>query len=956
MNPLHYSEKQLDAIKSNDKHLRIIACAGSGKTSTIVGKIDYLLNPQNGYRLAPKNIIAFTYTEKAAGELKNKVLNQVSLKGMADMYIGTIHGWCLKALQENEYKYQNFSVLDEIKLKLFIDKYFEVIGMKDVTKLSDPNVYLKRFINTSIFVRIMDIIRESNFIKEVPLPSNLKNAKQKYEETLLQKKHFDFSMIMDKALESLNQESNLTKSIKENIKFLFVDEYQDINPIQEKLINKIWEISDCKIIVVGDDDQNIYQWRGSNNRYIIDFNKKFSDSNNMEDIRLDINYRSSEGITKLAESIISHNQIRIKNKKMSSAKKQIFIKSQDLVYTEYATIEEENEAIAEYINNILGVKFSDEDEENRGISYSDICILLRTWNKAQTISESLDRYNIPFITAGVNQLFDTIEVQAATGIFQFLRGDISKDDLSILWMAIPNANISKDKLNLAIEGDTSQRINGLNGMLPENEKVAGNWEYSLQDIFWNFLENAEIYEDSFIDNSSEKKEQETAQRAEIVFYNFGKFSQVINDFEEINFNSNNPSFHLFNFLSFIRYAAIDYYPEGWLNNTYKTPNAVQIMTIHQAKGLEFPVVIIPGLNRNYLPAKKKGGLNEWHFLDRSLIEEQNRYEGDKIDYEDERRLLYVAITRSQKYLFLSRSPDLNNRLYTKESLFVQELLQPNVLVDGRNLSFPNSDKIEPKAKEKVKNIILDFTTLKDYFECPYRFKLVSMYGFCFPLNQRMGVGRSFHNCLMELHKRLKKNETLTQQELEGLINRQTFFPYLTKSVKLSEPLYKKVSTNVVRYYEENRQDLTNIEFVEQDIQYKLGDNILVLGRVDLIKKRKDFGKYETTIVEFKSSEDRLSGKITDEQLKMYALGHRELTGEVADYIMTYIIGEAKRKVPYALRPEDLNQIEARIKEAAEKIRNENFRKISSEKKHKCESCYPNRLCLNRRLYNVKSNI
>ena len=956
MNPLsYYSAKQQDAIKSNDKHLRIIACAGSGKTSTLVGKIDYLLDPINNYDLKPNNIIAFTYTEKAAGELKNKVLNKVSLKGMADMYIGTIHGWCLKALQENEYKYQNFTVLDEIKLKLFIDKYYEIIGMKDVTKILNPNVYLKRFINTSIFVRIMDIIRESNFTKGVALPSNLKKAKQKYEETLLEKKHFDFSMIMDKALESLNQESNLTKSIKENIKFLFVDEYQDINPIQEKLINKIWEISGCKIIVVGDDDQNIYQWRGSDNRYIIDFNKKFPNSNDMKDSRLDINYRSSEGITRLAESIISHNQVRIKDKKMMSAKKQTFLKNQDMVYTEYSTIEEENESIAEYINNILGMKFSDEDEENRGISYSDICILLRTWNKAQTISEILDQHNIPFITAGVNQLFDTIEVQAATGIFQYLRGDISKDDLLSLWLSIPNANISIDKLNLAIEGDNSQKIGGLNGLLPDDEKVAKDWEYSLQDIFWNFLETAEIYEDSFIDSSSFQKEQETSQRAEIVFYNLGKFSQVINDFEEINFNSNSPSFHLFNFLSFIRYAAIDYYPEGWLNNTYKTPNAVQIMTIHQAKGLEFPVVIIPGLNRNYLPAKKKGGLSEWHFLDRSLIEEQNRYEGDKINFEDERRLLYVAITRSQKYLFLSRAPDLNNRLYTKESLFIQELLKPEVLVDGRNLSFPDNEKTKPKAKEKVKNIILDFTTLKDYFECPYRFKLVSMYGFCFPLNQRMGVGRSFHNCLMELHKRLKGNETLTQQELEELINRQTYFPYLTKSVKLAEPLEKKVSTNVIRYYEENQQDLTNIEFVEQDIQYKLGENILVLGRVDLIKKRKDFDKYETTIVEFKSSEDKLSGNITDEQLKMYALGHRELTGEVADYIMTYIIGEARKKVPYALKPEDLNEIEAKIEEAAEKIRNENFRKISSEKKNKCESCYQNRLCLNRRLYNVKSN-
>ena len=123
-----FSENQQEAITTNDKHLRIIACAGSGKTTTVAGKVAYLLDPTKGFGIRPENIIAFTYTEKAAGELKNKILNNVGqYRGMANMYIGTIHGWCLKSLQENEYKYQSFSVLDEIKLKLFVDKHYDII-------------------------------------------------------------------------------------------------------------------------------------------------------------------------------------------------------------------------------------------------------------------------------------------------------------------------------------------------------------------------------------------------------------------------------------------------------------------------------------------------------------------------------------------------------------------------------------------------------------------------------------------------------------------------------------------------------------------------------------------------------------------------------------------------------------------------------------------------------------
>lgn len=943
-----FSESQQEAITTNDKHLRIIACAGSGKTTTVAGKVAYLLDPLNQFDIKPENIIAFTYTEKAAGELKNKILNNVGqYRGMANMYIGTIHGWCLKSLQDNEYKYQSFSVLDDIKLKLFVDKHYDIIGMKEVTKLSNPSASLRRFIDTSLFVRVMDIVRESEIRSGAEFPANILSAKKKYQDTLESKKYFDFSMIMKKALESLKDGTNLTESIKSNLKYLIVDEYQDVNPLQEKLINRLQEISGCRLIVVGDDDQNIYQWRGSNNKYIIDFENKFN-KEEVKTIPLSVNYRSSEGITRLSETLISNNQKRIQEKRMESHNSQIFNRGTDILYNRYQDIEEENEAIANYIDDIIGVKFKENDDEERGIAFSDIAILLRTWNKASSIVEALERHSIPYITAGVNQLFEMEEVKAALGIFNYLYGDIDETELKQKWLAIPNIKVSSDKVDFA--------ISKLSEKNPEIEKVKDNWEYSLQDIFWNFLNDAEVYEENFIDDTSEEVEFRTKERAEIVFFNLGKFSQVINDFETINFNSTSPSFHLFSFLSFITYVAKDYYPEGWLNNPYKTPNAVQIMTIHQSKGLEFPSVIVPGLNHNYLPSKKRGGLSEWHFLDRTLIEEQSRYEGDE-DKEDERRLLYVALTRSQKYLLLTQAPDLNNKLYKKESQFISELTNAKVnsfpvMVSDLRHKFPNIDKIDQKPKEKVKNISLDFTSLKDIFECSYRFKLISVFGFCYPLNQRMGVGKSFHNCLMEIHKEAKKGVKLTEDELKALIDRQTHFPYLTKSTKLSQPLYDKVKNNVEDYYKENVDEFKNIEFVEQEIQYKIDRNILVVGRIDLIKKIGDAGYYETTIVEFKSDEENADAPITKDQLKLYALGHRELTGETANYIMTYVIGKNQPKTPEKLYDDDLEQIQQKIKDAVGLIRDEKF--VRTDQGKVCsENCYQIRLCSNRIRYNIK---
>lgn len=936
-----YSPNQKIAIKINDKNLRIIACAGSGKTSTVAGKVAHLLNSANGLNLQPKNIIAFTFTERAAAELKYRILEEVGVPktGMADMYIGTIHGWSLRALQENEFEYQKFSVLDEIKQKLFIDKYYDTIGMKDITKLSNTNVPFRRFLDTYLFCRTLDIIRESDLTTS--LPKNIETAKIKYEQTFKKRKFFDFTMIIDEAINCLKKGSNLAKNIKENLKYLIVDEYQDINPLQQKLILELQEKSNCKLIVVGDDDQNIYQWRGSNNDYIINFHKKYSVAN-FKSVEISTNYRSSKGITKLAKTLISNNQKRL-DKEMNSFNNQDYNKDTDIIFNEYDNIQEENEAMTQYIKNVIGISFKDKkkDNEYRGIAYSDIVVLLRTWNKAETIVEEFSKHDIPYITAGVNQLFETPEVKAAMGIFLYLYEELDIKELKELWLNLPNHNIlTKKNIDLA--------ISKLNNWFPEIEKIEKNWAYSLQNILWEFIETANIFEESFIDATIPN----TKETAEIIFFNLGKFSQVIQDFEEINYNSTSPSFHLFSFISFVTYAASDYYPEGWLNNSFKTPNAIQIMTIHQAKGLEFPVVIIPGLNKNYLPGKKRGGLSVWHFIEKSLIKDQQRYEGED-NYEDERRLLYVAITRSQKFLLLSRAPDLNNRLYKKPSVFIDELNKSGVIFSNKNETFSFYNKIPSQSKNNIKTINLNFTVLKDFFDCPYRFKLISMYGFNFPLNQRMGLGNSFHNCLMEIHKRARDGEDLRESDLDNIIERQKFFPYMGDSDKLKTSFDEMIKDRIFEYYQDNKKSFSEIEFVEQEIQLKLEDEILVSGRIDLIKKKKKDGTYETTIIEFKSKEESQKTKTTDNQLKLYALGHKELTGEQAKYLMTYVIGENREKIKTILKTSDLEEIQKKINSTASDIRKQQFRKLDS--KNKCAECFQNSLCQSIIKYKVKTN-
>lgn len=930
---IDFTPEQKKAIETNDKHLRIIACAGSGKTSTVAGKVAYLLNPKHGLNVLPKNIIAFTYTEKAAAELKNRILKFIKeipelqdMKGLADMYVGTIHGWCLKALQENEYDYRKFSVLDDIKLRLFVDKNYEVIGMKDITKIGNSDVSMKIFTDTGKFIQLMNIVRESEI--NGTLPDNIKTALAKYESTLKSNCYFDFTMIMDEAVKRFDEKKELYKKIREDLKYLIVDEYQDINPIQDRLIRKLYESSNAKITVVGDDDQNIYNWRGSNSRFIKEFLDTYKPSTQA---KLEENYRSSKGITTLAETVIERND-RIP-KKMISANKQDFAKKEDVLYNSFDNIPDENEYIATTIESLLGTYFKDENVE-RGLDYSDFAILLRAWSKAKQIVEILEEHGIPYITAGVNQLFETYEVTAAISIFHFLDKSISEEELKQQWLNIPRSKINEKKLEYAIE-NLKEKYPELN----VSSKGVLNYDYNLQEIYWNFIEDAEIIEEVFSNEI----------QAEIRMFNLGKLSQVIYDFEFINYASSKPSFHLFNFLNFIRYAAVDYYPEGWLNNPYKTPRAVQIMTVHQAKGLEFPAVFIPGLNKNYLPAKKPGGLNEWHFLPKTLIRHQERYEGT---VEDERRLFYVALTRPQKYLFISRAPDLNNQLYRKPSEFVQEILEADDIIVSTVPDYKKKKKLQPQPKERAVNISLNFSILKDYFECPYRFKLVSMYGFLFPLNRRMGFGKSMHDSLMELHKRIKLGEEINDDEAEKIADRQSHFPYMGTSTELAK-MVELVRDNVVEYYIKNKDSLKTVEFVEQEILLNLDDGILVNGRIDLIKKKLYEDKYETTIIEFKSDDDPQQAKVTTEQLKLYALGHKELTGQKADYIQIYNIKTNMKEAPYVLEEKHLEEMQKKIHETADEIRNQHFDRI--DKKEICgnKNCFQYQLCSSGIKFNKK---
>lgn len=902
---------QIEAINTIDQNLQIVACAGSGKTQVVSERIINIL--ENGYA-SPSEIVAFTYTEKAAAELKHRVLSLArerlgSVEGMAEMYIGTIHSWCMHYLQEYSFGYQKYSVLNDVRLKLFIDQRNRKVGMNDLkVVVQGEEKSLVRYRDTGIFLSVLSIARECELNSGHALPNEVKETIKKYEQELDKHAYFDFTMILTRFLADLRENEATKNRISSSLKYLIVDEYQDVNYIQESIIKELSSLG-VKLCVVGDDDQTIYQWRGSSLENILNFSHKYYD---VKKVTLDDNFRSSQGIIEVAHSVVSEispNKRLVKAMKASGHQK---YELSDIQYEIFNSYEAEEKFIIEQIKNLRGKSFKDRSSSDaRGLDFSDMAILLRKWKSATQLSEALRAAEIPYVVTGVSQLFEQQEVDACVNIFRFIAKQIDRSSLIQSWINVAPL-IKNDRL--------AEAVDYLEKIIPDNSE----WHeyFILQKVFKEFREFAMLTE-----STVGKSTLNGMPLSEVVFYNMGMFSQVIEDFEVIHFKDRQKD-KLENFLNFLKYSAKDYYPEGWLNKSLVTPNAITITSIHQSKGLEWPVVFIPRMNKNYFPAKPTGGLNAWHILQSDSIK---NYDGIRGTKEDELRLFYVALTRSKKFLFVTRAPGASNQ-DKKPSEFLDYIRSTPYIFRAPGYDFSDRQTSPLRDVREISNILLNFSLLEAFYNCPYSFKYYTLYGFKEPLNPRMGYGKSIHDALMEIHRRAMEGAPPDRKELIDLVDRHVHFPYAIQEVK--DDMKDKAISAVTKYYDNYLKEFERIHYAEKDIEIDLGDGVIVNGRMDLIKKRELNGEDKTYIVDFKSQykEDRHAVGI--KQLLLYALGYKELTGETADFLQIYDFATSKEH-NNKLNNRDLDEAEAEILSAADKIRGNDFNERCGKKGCPC---------------------
>lgn len=624
------NKQQREAAMYTEGPLLILAGAGSGKTSTMTHRITYMIKEKG---VDPYNMLAVTFTNKAAGEMRDRVEALVG-EGI-NMWILTFHSACLRILRANAEVIgygRDFAVYDPTDQKTLI---------KNICK--EFNIDNKRY-TPAYFLGIISKCKEQRISPEDYLKVNGDDLKgrmagqvyQAYQKTLKKNNAMDFDDLLLNTVYLFEKDEAVLLRYQRRFRYIMVDEYQDTNQIQYAFIKMLAEAHN-NICVVGDDDQCIYQWRGADIRNILEFEKDFKDA---KVIKLEQNYRSTANILEAAHSVISHNKGR-KEKKLWTAQEA----GNKLIYRRAEDEKEEAYFVAGEINRMKGT----------GRKYSDFAILYRTNAQSRNFEEALSRRGIPYRVLGGLRYYDRKEIKDMMCYLRLVQN--KADDLALTRV------INEPKRGIG--GKTLEKMTALATVRNESlfdtmmdREVTGSFSAKASTNIEAFTELigaysaekdnlriSDIYDGLLVKSGYLKAlEEQNTLESESRIENLMEFKSVIYDYEEEDHNIS-----LSEFMERIALLAE-------VDNHDADENAVVLMTMHSAKGLEFPFVFMPGMEDGLFPG--------WRAFDRE--------EG----LEEERRLCYVGITRARERLWLTgaeRRTLYGKTDYTRESQFLREM-------------------------------------------------------------------------------------------------------------------------------------------------------------------------------------------------------------------------------------------------------------------------------------------
>ena len=886
------TKKQQEAVEYTESPLLIVAGPGTGKTRVLTEKVLYLVTDK-GY--GTNRILVSTFTIKAANELKERLRKTLGDK-IETMQISTIHSFCQKMLLTfpDQHNFGNvFTVLDELDQFLYVNKNIWNYGLKeyrgdlDVDELI--NFYNRATENDVDPEELIKYVKKQGVSeKDIAIAKSY----SLYLANLLNPNYtkLDFALLQREFFHMIRNKPEVLQKVRDMFDYILIDEYQDTNPIQDAIFRLITEPK-YAITVVGDEDQSIYGFRGASVENFRAFLQRYPDAKKLE---LEENFRSVKEIVKAFDDFMKDKRTFKKSiyTNNSDYSKPIIILSKNLT--------EEGKNIVGFINRLVN---------EHGVRYGDIAILFKSVRfNSKHVQNELENKEIPFISIGDSSLMNqesVLDVLILLGYvtsfesdeyfkkFLVKRNILSSNLLNLTQESrdkiISNADLMEpfkiiDSITLKKLGLPELDMNillGLKNIRKEQERK----KLRLLKLFYKVLDSTGYLVKLFLKGD---------EQSLIEISNLAKFSIILSKFENMTGSKEFKSllYHL---------AAI---PDNKMKDasTIEENDAVKLMTIHQAKGLEFPVVIMAGVT--------KKGYNKEQENDSFIIEIPKELMLDKTRFsrgEELQRTFYVGLARAQKILAVSTVDGPRS----KPSSFIDEIGRDNFI----KLSDFNKelDLHYKPIKEKVR---LSYSSVNAYLRCPFWFYLRDILNFQTPETYYQTYGVIVHNCLKKIHVLMKEGKDINLPQIIEIVD------IYCKDDESRQKWRDELITDLWNYYEKTPNFIKKVVDVEIPFSY-IDSDVVINGSADLVIENKEGG---IEIVDYKARYEKGIERVNvGTQLRMYNIALNSKYDSKIKKISAYTFKD-NQKVFFENSEKDLKETKELVGSISECIEKKDFKR------------------------------
>jgi DNA helicase-2/ATP-dependent DNA helicase PcrA len=757
---------------------------------------------------------------------------------LGDMYVGTIHSFCLRLLKEISPEFRNWEVMDEVRQAALISTNFtrwddsaRGLGLDRLRSETRSGTYwetVRRFTST------LNILYQKGIRTEDIPDAQLRDAIDRYQHLAYDRPNFfvDFNRIIDQLINQLKSDSTLLDKVQNKFSHIVVDEYQDVDDRQEELIQLLSNGGHAvSVTAVGDDDQALYGFRGASVKNILTFDRRYP---NVHRVDMGENFRCTHAIVEIADHAIKQVSTRL-TKEMSAKCRNVrsgqvmerLAEPGDIQLRTFPDEVAEADWVADRIMQLRGVVFEQKDGSRRPLDYADMAILLRSVKTTgNTFAHALRERGIPVVVSGTRGLFNNDEIRLIQAAFCLLsRADFAMPDDDGRLMVLDTVQ-TREHVRQCVErlrerqmpaASASRFLGWIGAKLEELDRRSLKQE--LRGRLAKRIYPQEIFQEMLRELGSQDAEWTTD-----VLFNLGAFSSLLTQFEAVHQWVTPAS--LKGLCLFLGNWAASNADEGGLDEVVRL-NSVQIMTVHAAKGLEWPAVFLPRISSSSFPSSRRNQGPET-FLSLKNFNPSEYAGGD----DGERRLWYVALTRSAKFLNISSL----ERPRKRPTEYFREIHHHIARRDG--IDPTEREYGTPRPPDDADMLPTNFSDLTYWWRCPFEYQLRSLMGFGPGVGEQYGYGQQLHNILAEIHDLAREGHIPTLQEVDKLVDERFHLRY-TQGPPL-DALRKAAKNALLRYVHDNSSALAHTYAVEKPFEFiDRESGALITGVVDLLERAPD---------------------------------------------------------------------------------------------------------------------